>query len=219
MTVPIFIAGHSLGGARAFQYAYSRIKRGLRVDGIYALASPNPGDKAIGQILFANRAGMTIRSLKNRRDLVTDVPVDIVLIGEEYVQPWTFDEINEPPVGNDYDPIFADHHIGLYQAGARKVPDNPGVAVSLADAADQIARLYQTDEGWDWINPTNGAYWAMKVMPSGARLMIPRGTVTVREWMQDLDAAQTFVLGAKMSRGFWQGVAAIEPELDRVLAA
>src|SRR5580692_5534659 len=92
---PVFIAGHSLGGQRAFQYAYSRIKRGLRVDAIYALAPSRPGDKAIGQILWAARAGMTVRSLKNRRDYVPSLPVSIELIGEEFCQPWPLDEINE----------------------------------------------------------------------------------------------------------------------------
>ena len=38
MSDEIFIAGHSLGAADAFLYAYSRTMRGLRVDGIYAFA-------------------------------------------------------------------------------------------------------------------------------------------------------------------------------------
>ena len=215
MSGEVFFAAHSLGAARIWQAAYSRIKRGLRVDGIYAFASPNPGDKAIGQIIFANRANMTIRSLKNRRDIVTDVPVDIVLIGEEFVQPWTFDEINEPSGETG---LFADHHIRLYQAGARKVPDNPAAAITLADAVDEVARLYTDATGWDWINPVDGAYWAMKVMPGGAKLVIPRGSITARDWLDDFDAAEDVVLGAKMSRGFWRGVAAVEPQLDALLA-
>ena len=51
------------------------------------------------------------------------------------------------------------------------------------------------------------------------RLMIPRGTQTAWEWFQDFDAFQIPVLGARMPRGGWSGVAAIEAELDRVLAA
>ena len=215
MSGEVFFAAHSLGAARIWQAAYSRIKRGLRVDGIYALASPMPGNKAIRQIIFANRATMTIRSLKNRRDHVTAVPVSIELIGEEFEQPWPFDEINELPSDNGF---FADHHIGLYQAGARKVPDNPVAAITLADAADQVARLYTDPTGWDWIHSVDGEYTAMKVMPNGAKLVIPRGSITALDWLDDFDAAEIIVHGAKMSRGFWRGVAPIESQLDAVLA-
>lgn len=218
---PVFIGGHSLGGQRAYQYAYSRLVRNLRVDGIYALAPPMPGDGVIGNLFRANQATMSIRGLWNQRDIVPRVPIDMELLNEEFEQPWTLIETDESPTSTtrrliDIDPY---HNISLYVAGAQKVPDDPGVAVKLGEAAVQIERLYITDEGWDWINPVNGAYWAMKVMPSGARLMIPRGTQTAWEWFQDFDAFQIPVLGARMPRGGWSGVAAIEAELDRVLAA
>lgn len=208
----VYICGHSLGAARAYEYAFSRVKRGLRVDGIYALAPPNPGDSAIG-------AGLAqvpiIRALKNRRDLVPDVPVDMPLIGEEYVQPRPFEEINEPPIG--LPTLWADHSVALYVAGARKLPQY-GASVALADAADQIARLYQDATGWDWINPVDGDYWAMKIMPNGARLMLARGSVTLRDWLDDFDATMTPVLGAKMSCGFWRGIEPVQDALDAQLS-
>ena len=217
MTGEVYIGGHSLGAARAFLYAYSRIKRGLRVDGIYALASPHPGDKAIGQILFAARANFqAVRSLKNRRDFVLRVPEPIAFIGEEYYQSWQLDEINETvDMSFGLDP---DHHIANYVAGAHKVPDNPSAAIKLGDAADQIERLYTDATNWDWINAANGAYSSMKVMPSGARLAIFRGTASFLEWLQDFDAVQETVLGAKVSTGFWSGVAAVQDQLDAQLA-
>lgn len=45
---PIFYVGHSLAAARAHLAAFGRIRRGMRVDGVYAFAPPNPGDRHIG---------------------------------------------------------------------------------------------------------------------------------------------------------------------------
>ncbi len=81
MTGKVYIAGHSLGAARAFLYAFSRVRRGLPVDGLFACGCPNPGNAVIGGVL--QHAGIAVRSIKNRRDLVTDVPVDIALLGEQ----------------------------------------------------------------------------------------------------------------------------------------
>jgi hypothetical protein len=216
MAGEVFIGAHSLGAQRAFEYAYSRIKRGLRVDGIYALAPSQPGNKAITQILWAARAGMTVRSLKNRRDFVPSLPINIALIGEEFCQPWPMDEVNETVnMSCDIDP---DHHIENYVAGAHKIPDNPGVAITLGAAADQVELLYKTDQGWDWIHPVDGQYFAMRQFANGAKLLIPRGSVTPLDFLKDFDASETLVLGAKMPRGGWSGVAAVEAQLDAVLA-
>jgi pimeloyl-ACP methyl ester carboxylesterase len=217
---PVYIGGHSLGGQRTYQYAYSRLTRGLRVDGIYALAPPMPGVGVIGNTFRAHQATMSIRGLWNQRDIVPRVPVDMELLNEEFEQPWTLIETDEPPTAAtrkfiDIDPY---HNIALYVAGAKKIPDDPGVAIKLGDAADLIERLYNTADGWDWINPVNGSYFAMKIMPNGARLMIPRGTQTALEWLQDFDAFQIPVLGARMPRGGWSGVAAVQDQLDAQLA-
>ncbi len=211
MTGEVYIAGHSLGAAEAYEYAFSRVKRGLRVDGIYALAPPRPGDG----VLAAGLAGVkVVRALRNLRDIVPEVPVNIALLGEDYQQPRPLTEINEPPTTTG---LFAEHHITLYLAGALKLPPL-GVSVEIGPAAVEIARLYVDATGWDWIDTTNGRYWAMKVMPSGDKLMIRRGSVTVQDWLDDFDAIETTVLGARMSRGFWAGVAPIEATLDQQLA-
>jgi hypothetical protein len=54
-------------------------------------------------------------------------------------------------------------------------------------------------------------------MPSGAKLMIRRGTASVHDWLDDFDAIMIPVLGARMSQGFWAGVAPIESALDAQL--
>jgi pimeloyl-ACP methyl ester carboxylesterase len=212
MTSEVYIAGHSLGAAEAYEYAFSRIKRGLRVDGIYCLAPPRPGNSVLANTLLSSVK--TARSLKNRRDIVPSVPIDIEWLGEEYVQPYPFEEIDEKPPAPG---LFADHSILLYAAGAQKLKPL-GVSVEIAEAATQIARLYADTTGWDWINPVNGRYWAMKIMPSGAKLMIRRGSVTVEDWLMDFDAIQIPVLGAAVSRGFWSGVQPVESAMDYQLA-
>lgn len=212
MTSEVYIGGHSLGAAEAFEYAYSRIKRGLRVDGVYCLAPPRPGDSELAKGLVASVK--VARALRNRRDIVPSVPVDIEALGEEYVQPYPLEMIDEKPTTFG---LFADHNVILYMAGALKLKPM-GVAVEIGDAAVQIARLYTDITGWDWINPVNGRYWAMKVMPSGAKLMIRRGSATVHDWLDDFDAVQISVMGARMSQGFWAGVSPIESEMDTQLA-
>ena len=216
--VPIFIAGHSLGAARAWEYAYSRLFRGLRVDGVYALAPPRPGNHMISVEISAHSERLSLRSLWNLRDIVPAVPIDLELLNEEFEQPWPTVEITEPPTDPKYIDIDPDHNISLYVAGAKKIPDDAGVAITLGDAADQIQRLYQTTDGWDWINAVSGSYFGMKVMPNGAKLMMPRGTITAKEWLMDFDAIQIDVLNARMSRGFWSGIAAVQDELDAQLA-
>lgn len=215
MTGPVFLAGHSAGGAHVYQYAYSRLMRGLPVDGIYTLAPACPGDEAIGA---AELRVPIVRALRNGRDIVPSVPVDIAWLGEQYVQPRPLEEIHQPPVPDDPDPLTRWHHVELYAAGARKLAPSLGAAVSLADAADQVVRLYSDASGWDWINPVDGAYWALKVMPGGGRLLIARGTVTMHDWFDDFDAAQISVMGARMSEGFWSGVEPVQEALDRQLA-
>src|ERR1700760_4103850 len=148
---------------------------------------------------------------RTRRDTCPPFPADIAWLGEDYVQPRPLEQIDEKPASGG---LFADHAVTLYLAGAMKLPP-AGVAVELGAAAVEIARLYSDATGWDWINPVNGRYWAMKVMPSGAKLMVRRGSATVLDWLDDFDATMVPVLGARMSRGFWAGVQPIEAEMDR----
>ena len=189
--------------------------RGLRVDGIYAFASPNPGDGMIGRALSAVPM---IRSLRNGRDIVPDLPVDIAMFGEEYVQPRAFIEINEVPAPNDPLGFFAWHEAALYAAGAIKLQEL-GAAVTLAEAARAVVDLYITANSWDWINPVDGTYWALQIMPNGARLLIARGTETAHDWISDFDATQITTMGARMSVGFWSGVGPILGELDKAVSA
>jgi len=58
----------------------------------------------------------------------------------------------------------------------------------------------------------------MKIMPSGAKLMIRRGSKTGTDWLaEDLDFTQIDVFGAKVSRGFWKSVASVQNQLDAQL--
>lgn len=219
MSGPVWIGGHSLGGGRTYQYAYSRLMRGLRVDGIYALAPPMPGNSTMGNVFRKYQAAMSVRGLWNGRDIVPKYPVDMEDLDEEFEQPWPLIEVNVPPTPQTRQFIDIDpwHNINLYVAAAKTVPDDPGVAIKLGEAAELINRLYQTADGWDYLHPVNGAYWGGMRMANGARMLIPRGTETAWEWVQDFDAFEIPVLGARMSRGSWSGVAPVEPELDAFL--
>lgn len=208
----VYVAGHSLGAARAALYGFSRVARGLPLTGIFLFGCPNPGDGKIGAAL--SRAPVAIRNVRNRRDLVTDVPVDLPWLGEEYVQVAPFEETDEP--GADGGP-FRDHHIALYQAGCAKLPDG-NVALSLNVAVTAVADLYGPGGDWAWEHFVDGQYWAVRTFPNGDRLAVARGSVTALDWLDDFDAVQETVLGARISAGFWTGVGPVEAALDAALA-
>lgn len=215
---PIFIGGHSLGAADAALYAYSRVARGLRIDGVYLFACPRPGSDEIGRAL---RGVPTLASIKNDHDGITGVPFDVHVMaqGWDYGDVAPFDLIRETPSFADFilDPFFSHHHIDLYQAGINRLAPT-SAAISLQQAVDECAALYNTDRGWDWINPVDGLWWAM-VKAGDARLLIRRGSKTGRDWLkEDFDFGQVDYHGARASRGFLAGVVPIEAELDRVLA-
>ena len=109
--------------------------------------------------------------------------------------------INEPPPITDTDTLARWHHIELYVAGVHKLPEHNN-QLTIAAAVDQVARLYQTPNDWDWIHPIDGRYCAMKKL-GDAKLAIFRGSVTVHDWLDDFEAIQISELGAKVSKGFW----------------
>lgn len=213
----VYIGGHSLGAARACLYAYARLKRGLPVDGLYVFGCPNPGNHVIGLEL----ASLSIfRSVKNRRDLVTDVPVDMELLNEEYVPARVFEECNAVPPSTDPWGPFRDHHIQLYQSGCRTLPIYPNASLSLVDAVDMVANLYGYDKPKHprtWLHSEDGRYWGMYLMPNGDKFIVARGSTTELDWLDDFDALQVDVMNARMSRGFWDGVGPIMGLLDQAL--
>lgn len=210
----IYIAGHSLGAARAALYTYSRMKRGLPVAGVFLFGSPHPGNRKIGLTL----SGARVVSCKNRRDLVTDVPVDLEFLNEEYVPAAPMVELNEKAPSGDSWGLFADHHSELYLAGARKLP-SVDAPVSAGDAAEAIIDLYNSAGSWSWEHKINGQYWCMRTLLNGAKLMVARGSTTGLDWLNDIEALQTDVLGARVSTGFWAGVGPVQDALDSAAAA
>lgn len=107
-----YITGHSLGAARAFIAAGYLQKRQpiVRVFG-----APRPGGLQLKSIL----SSLNIRSYRNRRDPVCDVPIE--LPGFPYVEPCEFTELNVEPTDDDQWGLLADHHIELYQRGVATV--------------------------------------------------------------------------------------------------
>lgn len=216
-----FIAGHSLGAADAALYAYSRVKRGLRVDGVFLFACPRPGNAVIGANL--KNAAIPLRSIRNLGDGVPDVPLDVhaAQFGWAYANVAPFEMIDEPPSFAAFmaDPFFAHHNISLYQMGAHELPQG-SLDITLGQAVDEVARLYTDTTDWNWISTANGLYWSMVRFPNGASLIIRRGSVTGRDWLgEDFDFNEIGLFDARVSNGFWLGVGPIENELDATVAA
>lgn len=214
MTAPIYIIGHSLGAAEASLYAWSRINRRLPVAGVYLFGCPRPGNSVISTTL----SRVPVRSVCNGRDLVTRVPFDLPPL-ESYANAAPFEMGNAPPPAGDTWGLFAWHHSELYAQACRSLPASPaGSAVGLIEAIDAIVDLYNDTGTWDWRHDVDGQFWHMRIAPSGARMMIARGSTTALDWTHDFDALQTNVDGARVSDGFWKGVGPILTDLDAALA-
>lgn len=204
----VFITGHSLGAARAVLYAYYRIINNLPVDGLYLFGCPNPGNSALGKALSI----VPTISFKNRRDLITDVPVDLQFVGEEYVQIAPFTEINQPAKFGDIWGIFSDHHSELYQAGVNKLIWK-NLSVTPTNAINAIVDQYNLKGKWIWENTNDGEYCGIEDY-TDSKLVVFRGTTTALDWVNDFDATEMHLYDAKVSQGFWQQVYPIKQELD-----
>lgn len=215
MTNKVFIVGHSLGGAEAYGYAHSRVRRGLPVTGVYAFEPPNFGNRVVGNVLRAQIP--LVIGTKNCRDLVCDVPPEneLLLPLEEYVQPVPFLPLNKPGAGLDF--LFRDHHIDLIQAGVHALPQSTKPPY-FDRIIDLVAQLYENDQGWDWINPVDGVYWAMQRLDVDAVALIRRGSKTGKDWLtEDFRFDQRDWYGARASVGFCAGIEPVQDRLDAAL--
>lgn len=203
----IYIAGHSLGAARAALYAFSRLKRGLPVDGVFLFGCPRPGDSAIRDAL----ATIPVRSVKNSGDPVTDVPLDVELLDLEYLDVRQFEQVNQPYTPNleDWGP-FNPHHIELYQEGCKTLPDNGTLLVAVQAVYD----LYNLLGTWGMTHQENGRYWGSRRVGNDL-FLVARGSTTAYDWVEDFRFAQQEVYGAQVSEGFWDGVGPIMGLLDQ----
>lgn len=172
---------------------------------MFLFGCPRPGDSVIRDTL----SGVPVRSIKNGDDPITDVPLDIEMIGEDYIQPKDFELVNVPwhePLP-DWGPFNA-HHIELYMAGCKTVPDN-----GLMTAVQAVYDLYNLLGEWDLVHPEDGRYWGMR-KAGNDRILVARGSTTPYDWVEDFRAIETTAHGARVSEGFWDGVGPIEQWLD-----
>ena len=113
---PLIIAGHSLGAARALLFSgLIRLERWM-IDSVIVFGSPRPGGSYLKSILWP----LTIRSYKNNKDPVTDVPIDLGLL-EPYCEPRDFIMLDVPPVPNDDWGLVAPHRLSYYAQGVEKL--------------------------------------------------------------------------------------------------
>ncbi|NJM99127.1 MAG: lipase family protein [Phormidesmis sp. RL_2_1] len=70
---PLYITGHSLGGALATIAAAALIDNGIRVEGVYTFGQPRVGDRTFITQLNANTGGKVFRFVNNN-DIVPHVP-------------------------------------------------------------------------------------------------------------------------------------------------
>lgn len=206
MARPVYIAGHSLGAAEAALYAFDRIKRGLRVDGLFLFGCPRPGNRVIADHLL----GVGLKaSVRNGRDLVTEVPLNLELLGDSYVAPMAQTEGNAAPAPGDEWGPFAWHHIELYQRACRSLK-----MTELVPIVNVVAGLYYDPQAMDWLHPVDGQFWGA-CKARNASVLIARGSVTVLDWLHDFDALMVPFHDARVSQGFLKGVLPIRDVLDQ----
>lgn len=213
-----FIGGHSRGGAVAYDYAFSRVKRGLRVDGVYAWAPARPGNHVIGDTFRATSTPVrAFRNMADPADPVPETPLDLPLIDEEYDDPEPFETFKQSSASGDDWGLLASHHFGLYRHGCKSL--NQGTwAIPLNQACDLTARLYADPvNGWDVVIPIDGSYWVVLYLPNDVKFAISRGSVTGKDWIDNFKAWQIDRMGARVSAGFWVGISPIEQELDEAM--
>jgi hypothetical protein len=214
------ITGHSLGAAEAVLYAYDRVYRGLPVDALYLFGCPQPGNAAIA-------AGIStipvVRSIQNRvgphfpdYDLVTSVPFEAGPF-LDYAQPHPFELISEAPPPDDKWGLFRYHHAYLYQNGVRKLP-GIGAEGDISTAIDAVQNLYGGVGTWTVENFVDGRYWGVRRLFDGSRLLVFRGSATLRDWLHDFTFEQISLHGARVSAGFWSGPSQSGGALDAALA-
>jgi hypothetical protein len=222
MTGAIYIAGHSLGAAEACLAAWSRIRRGLPVAGVYTFGCPRPGNSELGVVLSHVPIWRSIRNDCGHLpdyDLVTAVPFDVEA-WLDYAQPAPFEAVAEQPAPNDPWLMFRYHHIELYAAGCAKLPPTgSGAGVELMDAVTAVQDLYDGTGDWTWTHFVDGQYCAIRTFTNGDKLLVFRGSETELDWIHDLETLQLDLFGAKVSRGFWSGPEAVQAAVDAVLAA
>lgn len=213
-----FYIGHSRGGAVAYLAAYSRLKRSLRVDGVYAWAPARPGNHVIGETFTAsNLAVRALRNIADPIDPVPETPLNLPLVNEEYNEPVPFETFSEPSTPpDDWGPLSS-HHFELYQAGCKSL-DQGTWALPLNQACDLCAQLYADPvNGWDVVIPIDGSRWAVQFLPNDVKVAISRGSQTGRDWIDNFKAWQIDRLGARVSAGFWVGLSPVESELDEAM--
>jgi hypothetical protein len=106
----VYVIGHSLGAGHAAIHAAKLILAGRAPQKVTLWGCPRPGFQQLRDIL--NRPKFNITSYKNRKDPVTDVPVNI---GDfKYVDATTFYTVNVAPSLMDAWGPLADHHFNLY---------------------------------------------------------------------------------------------------------
>lgn len=115
---PVVITGHSLGAARALQFAGLWSLAGRPVTSIVTFGAPRAGGAKLKNIL----ALIPIRSYRNGSDPVCKVPFVIPII-DPYCESRDFIVLNEPPVkGDEWGPEIGWHHLfPNYGTGVQKL--------------------------------------------------------------------------------------------------
>lgn len=81
---PVWLTGHSLGGAMAALCAYRLMNDGTPVQGVYTYGSPRVGDESFRRLMTDRFANRPIQRWVNDRDLVPLLP-DNLLMGFRHV--------------------------------------------------------------------------------------------------------------------------------------
>ena len=116
VALPVWLQGHSLGGAQARNCAGKMIVAGWKVAGLHVFGSPRPSVGGNLARVF-DKAGLPRTSWRNRNDPIPEVPPPFPIPFRHTEDYGLMDEHAAP---DDLTP-FRDHHGPLYLAGAAKV--------------------------------------------------------------------------------------------------
>ena len=167
---------------------------------------PKPGEAQFAGLLskldesvsYCNRVGDLAH------DRVTDLPFAVPALGLNFVHPTPLSFVSGPPADGDDWGIFAEHHIGLYDAGVRDLRPVNYVHLECARLCRGIyANPGDAPVAWDERLCTAGVEWGV-ILEGKSAFVVFEGSKTPLDWIRDLIGFAPSVYDVKLG-AMWGG--------------